>query len=217
MQKLYIYGCGGVGNELAEHFMNSREYEGLGFIDDNPDIRECMGMRSRTLDELLAEESPENVKVIISIGEPAIREAVSEKVAAKGIEEIVVDLSDHCNPRFADIGSGTLLHAGSYISVNTQIGKCCMINKGALVGHDCVIGDYTVLSPRVVLGGNVTVGEGSYIGIGASVRNGITIGKNVIIGMGSVVVRDVEDDAIVVGNPAKFLRKNESRRVFKRD
>ena len=215
MQKLYIYGCGGVGNELAEHFMNSREYEALGFIDDNPDIRECMGMRSRTLDEVLAEESPENVKIIISIGEPSIRKAVSEKAAAKGIEEIVVDLSDHCNLKFAKIGSGTLLHAGSYISVNTQIGKCCMINKGVLVGHDCVIGDYTVLSPKVVLGGNVTVGEGSYIGLGATVRNGITIGKNTIIGMGSVVVGDVEDDAIVVGNPAKFLRKNESRRVFK--
>lgn len=215
MKEIYIYGCGGVGNELAEEFISSNEFKLMGFIDDNANIRECMGIQSRTFEEIIREKNIEEINVIISIGEPAIRQKLSDKLERHGVNEISVDISNHFNPLFSSIGSGTLLHSNSYVSVNAQIGKCCMINKYVLVGHDCVIGDYSVLSPRVTLGGNVTIGEKSYVGTGAIIRNGITIGKNVIIGMGAVVVKDIEDGVVVVGNPAKFIRKNESHRVFK--
>lgn len=215
MQEIYIYGCGGVGNEIAECLMNSAEYRLAGFIDDNPEIRECMGYPSRTLTETLAEKNPEEIRVIISVGEPAVREKISGNLRARGITEETVRINTHLNEAFSRVGEGTLLHDSSYISVNASVGRCCMINKGVLVGHDCTVGDYCVLSPRVTLGGNVSVGEGTFIGTGALLRNGISVGKNAIIGMGSVVVKDVEDDAVVVGNPAKFVRKNETGRVFR--
>lgn len=215
LQEIYIYGCGGVGNELAEYFINDPDYKLLGFIDDNPQIRECMGFESRTLDEMLKMKRPEEIRVIISIGEPAIRKSLSDKIAEIGCKEVSIDFSRHFNQEYSSIGTGTLLHEDSYISVNAHVGKCCLINKSVLVGHDCIVGDYSVLSPRVTLGGNVTVGEGTYIGTGAIIRNGITIGENAIIGMGAVVVKNVEDADVVAGNPAKFMRKNENRRVFK--
>ena len=214
MIDIYIYGCGGVGSELAEAFANNPEYNLIGFIDDNHEIRECMGFRSTTLEELVREKRVEEINTIISIGEPFVRKAVSEKVFSKGLKEMTVNLADHFNQEYSTTDVGTLFHTGSYISVNAHIGKCCLINKGVLVGHDCVIGDYCVLSPRVTLGGNVQIGESTYIGTGASIRNGIKIGNNAIIGMGAVVVKDVEDDSVVVGNPAKYIRKNESHRVF---
>lgn len=215
MQEIYIYGCGGVGNELAEYFLNSSEYKLLGFIDDNPEIRECMGLKSQTLDEMLKIRKPEEINVIISIGEPEIRRIVSEKIVLHGIKELKVDISKHFNKEYSTIGDGTILHAGSYVSVNAHIGRSCMINKDVLIGHDCVVGDYCVLSPRVTLGGNVTVGNNTYIGTGAVVRNGITIGQNVIVGMGAVAVKDIENNAVVVGNPAKVVKKNDSKIVFK--
>ena len=213
MQKIYVYGCGGVGRELCDCFLSSDKYKFMGFIDDNSDIRECMGFQCRTLNEIITDIDPKEIRAIISMGEPFVRRLVSEKLAKAGIEEITVDLSDHFNPDYSSVGDGTLLHSHSYISVNSCIGKSCFINKDALVGHDCKLGDYCVLSPRVTLGGNVCIGENSYIGTGALIRNGITIGKNVIVGMGAVVVNNIDDDCVVVGNPAKFLRKNESHRV----
>lgn len=215
MIEVYIYGCGGVGAELAVDFLSSQKYKLMGFIDDNPNIRECMGYRCRTLDEILIERRNEEIKAIISIGEPAVRKIVSEKLTKAGAKEISIDFSDNFNSSFSSIGDGTLLHEHSYVSVNTHIGKSCMINKYVLVGHDCRIGDYCVMSPKVTLGGNVNVGENTYIGSGALIRNGITIGKNVIVGIGAVVVKDIEDDFVVVGNPAKLIRINESKRVFK--
>lgn len=214
MQNLYIYGCGGVGRELAELLFGKTDYNLAGFIDDNPSIRECMGFECRTLDELLREKELSSITVIISFGEPAIRKKVSTKLQSMGIREKTVDLSRHFNPAFSSVEDGCILHDDSFISINARIGKSCMINKGVLVGHDCRIGNYTVISPRVSLGGDVSVGDESFIGSGAVIRNGVSIGNNVIVGMGSVVTKNVEDNSVVVGNPAEFIRKNEKKRVF---
>ena len=50
------------------------------------------------------------------------------------------------------------------------------------------------------------VKKGASIGSGATILSKVTIGENAIIGAGSVVTKDVPPNAIVVGNPAKFLR-----------
>ena len=68
------------------------------------------------------------------------------------------------------------------------------------------------MSPNVSLAGNVTIGEGSHIGIGSCVIQGIKIGKWATIGAGAVIIKDVPDYAVVVGNPGtiiKFNKENE--------
>lgn len=49
--------------------------------------------------------------------------------------------------------------------------------------------------------------EGASIGTSSTILCGVTIGKNSIIGAGSVVTKDVPENSIVAGNPARFLRK----------
>jgi len=50
------------------------------------------------------------------------------------------------------------------------------------------------------------VKKGASIGSGVTILSNITIGENAIVGAGSVVTKDVAPNAIVAGNPAKFLR-----------
>ena len=57
--------------------------------------------------------------------------------------------------------------------------------------------------------GAVTIGDDSWIGAGAIILPGITIGKGCIVGAGSVVTRNVPDYTVVVGNPARVLKKIE--------
>ena len=59
--------------------------------------------------------------------------------------------------------------------------------------------DWTVV-PTVVK-------KGASIGTGSTILCGVTIGQNAIVGAGSVVTKDVPDNAVVAGNPARFLRK----------
>lgn len=53
---------------------------------------------------------------------------------------------------------------------------------------------------------SITVGDNVWIGAGAQVMPGVTIGSNVVIGGGSVVVKDIPDNCVAVGNPCKVLR-----------
>ena len=106
------------------------------------------------------------------------------------------------------LGSGNVFMAGVVINSSSKIGNHCIINTSASVDHDCEIGDFVHISPQAALAGNVKVLEGAQIGIGACVKQDITIGKWSVIGAGAVVIKDVPDNVIVAGNPAKIIKKN---------
>ena len=53
---------------------------------------------------------------------------------------------------------------------------------------------------------NVTIGNNVFIGVGTIVLPGVTIGNNVLIGVGSVVSRDIPDNSVAVGNPARVIK-----------
>ena len=53
---------------------------------------------------------------------------------------------------------------------------------------------------------NIFIGDNCYIGTGVTILGPVKIGNNVTIGAGSVVVRDIPDNAVVAGNPARILR-----------
>lgn len=49
----------------------------------------------------------------------------------------------------------------------------------------------------------------------AQIKDGLLIGKDAIIGMGAVVHHNIESDVIALGNPARPMRRNTEKRVFK--
>ena len=58
----------------------------------------------------------------------------------------------------------------------------------------------------------VTIGRGSFLGIGSAVLMGVTVGEHAYIGAGAVVTADVEPHTLVVGNPARAVRRWDPRR-----
>lgn len=97
-----------------------------------------------------------------------------------------------CNSLFEDttyIGDGTKFDNMIHIAHNTVIGKNCVITAG------------------VVFCGSVTVEDNVWIAPNSTLLNKITLGENSFVGLGSVVIRDVEPNDRVCGNPAKTLRK----------
>lgn len=106
----------------------------------------------------------------------------------------------------AKLKEGTVVMAGVVVNANAQIGRHCIINSGAVVEHDVVLGDFVHISPNAVVTGEVKIGEGTQIGAGASVIPGVKIGKWAVIGAGTVILSDVPDYAVVVGNPGQIIK-----------
>lgn len=78
------------------------------------------------------------------------------------------------------------------------------------IGHEAHLCEDVEITAGVTIAGFVHIGKKGYLGIGSSVKNRISIGKNSIIGMGAVVIRTVDENTVVVGNPARMIRKNEA-------
>lgn len=199
---MYLFGASGHCKVIIDiiHKSNLDVIEYI--IDDNPNKVEInnIPILKTPNNEFLDDKS-----LIVSIGNNKIRKKIANRFAANYLVAI------HPNSTLGfdvSIDEGTVIMAGAIINSDVTIGKHCIVNSNAVVEHDCYLENFVHISPSVSLAGNVSVGEGSHVGIGAVIRQGVNIGKWATIGAGSVVIRDVPDYAVVVGNPGKTIKYN---------
>lgn len=108
--------------------------------------------------------------------------------------------------RSARLGHGGVLFAHVTVASNVVIGNHVMILPNSVLSHDDSVGDYSSIAGAAAISGKVRIGQSCYIGSNASIKEGLTIGDGALIGMGSVVLGDVAENCVVVGNPARVLR-----------
>ena len=108
----------------------------------------------------------------------------------------------------ATLGVGSQVLAHATVAVEVRMGKACIVNTSASVDHECVLGDGVHVAPGAVIAGLARVGDFSLIGAGAVVLPRVTIGRNVNIGAGAVVNRNVPDNKVAFGVPARIMRDN---------
>lgn len=141
---------------------------------------------------------------IIAIGGNQVRQTLSQQLDVQWHTAIhpsaVVS-------QYATVGEGSMILANAVVNPCATIGTHCIVNTAAVVEHDNKIADFVHISPRAALAGNVTVGQLTQVGIGSCVRQGITICGGCIIGAGAVVVKDICEEGIYAGVPAKKLCK----------
>lgn len=194
---MYIFGASGHGKVIVEiaELLNIKL---KGFIDGN--LKKVSLLEYQVFHQI----PTHSIDVLIGIGNNAVRKKIVLEHQQFNYQSLV-----HPNTSIskrAKVQEGTVIMAGVSINSEVNIGKHCIVNTNASVDHDCIIEDFVHLSPNVALAGNVTVGEGTHLGIGTSVIQGIKIGKWCTIGAGSVIIRDVPDYAVVVGNPGKIIK-----------
>jgi|TARA_Y100001968_G_C19453346_1_gene770297 serine O-acetyltransferase len=120
------------------------------------------------------------------------------KYKLSGILEAINYIVFNCSiPATAKIGEGTFF---------SHRGMSVVIHKKAIIGKNTVIGTCVTLGGKGKdIEGAPTVGDNCYIATGSKILGPVNIGNNVVIGANSVVLSDVEDNATVVGIPAKRI------------
>ena len=83
------------------------------------------------------------------------------------------------------------------------------IDDGALIAANVqlISNNHDLYERQVITCKPVHIGKNAWIGAGATILPGVTVGDNAVVGAASVVTRDVEADMIVVGNPARFIKR----------
>ncbi|HEX7555273.1 MAG TPA: acetyltransferase, partial [Leptolinea sp.] len=144
--------------------------------------------------------------LILGFGNCDARLKLAELIRSKGFQLVT---AIHPNSIIASdviIRPGTVIAAGAVINSGSLIGENVIINTSSSVDHECVIGDGAHICPGVHLAGKVSIGRATWVGIGSCVIDHLSIGSASLIGAGSVVVKDIPDNVVAYGNPAKVQK-----------
>ena len=212
-----IYGASGCGRgvlPVADVMLAGQlpadGYE-LVFVDDALQGQSVNGRRVLGYRQFLAELAPR--RICIAIANPEIRQRLAKRCDEDGIQSFTVRSPNAVIMDEVRFGEGAVLSPFVTLTSNIRIGRHFHANLYSYVEHDCVIGDFVTFAPGVHCNGNVRIEDGAYLGSGCVLRQGrpgdpLVIGRGAVVGMGSVVTKSVPAGAVVVGNPARFLRES---------
>ncbi len=208
--RLVIIGTGENSAQAWYILKHHADVAVVGFIDDDTTRhgtehfgRPVLGGRS-ALEHVRATHSVTHA--LVAIGSNAIRREFSAAVRSSGLAlasaihpSAIIDSSAH-------VGQGCIIEMGVCIHPEATIGDGVFLGGSSVVAHHSTVASYALIGGGVVFGGRVTIGAEALIGVGVAIQPHVSIGARSVIGVGSAVVKDVPDDVVAVGVPAKVIR-----------
>lgn len=208
---MLVVGAKGFAKELAEVICQQNPAEHITFYDD---ISKEQEVKLFSLFDILRNEQSAadyfkqtDKRFVLGIGSPEWRYKLANKFLALGgqLTSVISPLANI--GRFENnLGNGIAVMTNAVIEAGNTIGEGCLIHHAAFISHDVTVGQYCEISPSANLLGGVTVGDFCSIGTGAVILPKIKLGNNVIVGAGAVVTKDVLDNSMVAGVPARFIK-----------
>jgi UDP-perosamine 4-acetyltransferase len=203
-QRVWVLGGGGHAKVVIDTLRAAGDFEVAGVLDDDP------GRHGRSIVDvpIVGDTSLESLarhgveRAVLAIGSNRVRAAIAARLDGRVAWMSVIHPQAYVALGVV-LGEGIVVFAGAIVQPDAVLGCHTILNTGCSVDHDCVLGGFTHIAPGARLAGGVRVGDGSLIGLGAILLPGRAVGEWATVGAGSVVVRDVPDEAVVMGNPAR--------------
>jgi len=208
IEPLLILGTGTFAVEVADLACEIDGFRVAGFV-ENMERERCEqsleGLPVHWVDELAKLAGSHSAVCGLST---TFRSRFTEQAAGYGVKFATLVHPSARISSTSSLGEGTIINVGVIVASHTHIGRHVIVNRGAIIGHHTDIGDYVTINPGANIAGACRIGDATYIGIGAIVIDHITIGSHSVVGAGAVVTKDVPDNVLVVGVPAKIVKEN---------
>lgn len=206
MKKVILIGNGGHSRVIQEMIRKSNEYELVGILDQS--------LEAYYEEDSIFHDHTDNLSYykdqayfVIAVGDNKLRKKIVKEHDLTNDDFISIIDTSAIIASDVSIGVGTVVMPGVVINPGTIIGNHSIINTRAVVEHDNVIENFVHISPNATLAGTVRVRNLSHIGAGAVVIPNKTVQENVSVGAGAVVVEDAERNTVIVGVPAKIVKR----------
>ena len=120
---------------------------------------------------------------------------------------------------YVTLGNEVVVMMGAVINIGAHVGNRTMIDMNAVLGARAWIGENCHIGAGAVVAGileppsakPVVVENNVLIGANAVILEGVTLGKNSVIAAGAVVTKDVPENAVVAGSPAKIIKYRDEK------
>lgn len=209
MIHIIVFGAGGHAKAVIDTIEKNGIYHIVGIIDGlKPAGTTFYGYEVLGNEQWLVQHEALASSGIVAIGDNWTRAAVVEKIKSI-LPHFTFITAIHPSAsvaRGAQIGSGTIIMAGSVVGSDARISEHCILYANTIAEHDTTIGNYVTLAPGACTGGNVRIGDYSVVSLGAAIIHGKTIGEHTVIGAGSTVLTDIAAYMVAYGTPAKAVR-----------
>ncbi len=210
MAKSVIIGAGTQGQIYAS-YMKEAGIDIVGFIDDDSNLQgeivTGLPVIGKYEDLFLNKLKNKVQDVYCPIGINAIRIKYLKSLKDEGYNTPSFFHRTVSIAPDVTFGEANYMLAGNIIMPHTNIGSYLMVNMGSTIAHHVSIGDGVFMSSGVNIGAIMNVQDLAYIGMGVTVMTGVkNIGRNCLIGAGTVIIKDVPENAVMVGNPGRLLR-----------
>ncbi len=217
MKNLIVLGGSGIGMIAFSIALELGEYTIGGFLNDVVPIGSEIGKfrkvpvigTSNDLNKFLEDEN--NMFFIGYVGMQHERKTF-DKILSLNIPNnrlaTLIHPSAIIPKEMCQIGNGVLMAPLSQLSPDTTLEDNSIMLPNSFLGHDSTLKQFAHIASNATVGANVIIGRACHIGTNATIREKIKIGDFSLVGSGSVVLNNVDKETIVVGNPARLLRKN---------
>ncbi len=205
---LIIVGGGGFSRETIWAAREAKQPWNVAGILDDSDLmqgKEVCGVK--VVGSVSDWQSYSNCQFVVAIGSSRVRRRVVEKMKSIGEPKFATVIHESVrHSAYTEFGEGSIITAGCIITTQVSIGRHVILNLSTTVGHDCIIEDFVTVAPLAAISGNVYLSQGAEVGTGAALKQAIRIGSCSMVGMGAVMTKDLPENQLAVGNPARVVR-----------
>lgn len=208
-KEIFIVGAGTYGEAMCE-LAEILDYSVKGFYDEDDKKSNTMVMDVKVIDKFsnLKKDEIKGKNFIVAIGNNKIRQTIMEKInKLGGITPTLIHPTATISPS-AEIGKGVYIQANAYIWTKVKIDDYCIISPNVVICHHTSIGKACLISNVSGIGASLKIEDRVFVGMGSTIVTGINIvGKDSIVGAGAVVLKDLDENSVYAGVPAKKIRK----------
>jgi sugar O-acyltransferase (sialic acid O-acetyltransferase NeuD family) len=206
---LAIIGSGHLGQQIAHYAISDNHYEKVVFFDDFAieNVVNGFSVLGKT-DTVVSEfEKKSFDEIIIGIGYKHlnIRKEIYNKFSSVIPFGKIIHSTSWVDGT-ASIKDGCVIYPSCCIDANALIDSNTIVNVACTIAHDTMIGKHCFLSPRVALAGFIKIEEMCILGINATIIDNLCIMANTKIGGGTVVIKNISQSGLYVGNPHRFVK-----------
>lgn len=205
--RLAIIGSSDLGQLIAHHAAANCGFQVIGYYDDfnkketNVDGHPILGIVNQ-IEEDYKLGKFDCLMVAIGYRYMDFRESIFNRFKGKIPFAKVIHPSTNLD-KSTKIGEGCFILPGCVLDRNVVLHENVLLNTACVIAHDSEVMEHSFLSPAVKIAGFTRISKKCIIGINATIIDNILISEGVQVGGGAVVVKNIDEQGLYVGVPAR--------------